>query len=88
MKGLINLVIEKIKQNICYTELVYDRIRKKLKIELSDADIEKMIFDVVSDKKSCLDKRGKNFYITNNIMEVEITINSNNYRVITASKVI
>ena len=88
VKGLINLEIEKIKKNLCYTELVYGRIRKKLKIKLSDTDIEKMIFEIVSNKNSSLEKREKNFYVTNKILGVEVTINSNNYRVITASKVI
>jgi len=88
VKGLINLEIEKIKENICYTELVYGRIRKKLKIKLLDTDIEKMIFEVISDKNSSLTKRGKNFYVINKNLRVEVAINSNNYRVITASKVI
>jgi len=79
---------EKIKTNLCYTELVYDRIRKKLNIQLDNMSIENLILDIVADDKSILDKRGKNFYVTNKEMGIEVTINSNNYRVITASKVI
>ena len=79
---------EKIKANICYTELVYDRIRKKLNIQLDNVNIENLISKIISDDKSILDKRGKNFYVANKKMGIEVTINSNNYRVITASKVI
>lgn len=82
------MIIDTIKQNICYTDLVYDRIRKKLAIQLSNNEIEKMMMKIVSDDQSTLEKRGKNFYITSLSMNVVVTVNSNNYRVITASRAI
>ena len=70
--------------NICYTELVYGRINKKLKSSYSKDEIEKKLFNII--KKTDIEnfeKIGKNFYITNLENNIRITINSNTYRVIT-----
>ncbi len=70
---------------ICYTERVYDRINKKLNLNFSKKDIEKMIFEVLNETNEILFKKtGKNIYVTNNDRNIRITINSNTYRVITA----
>ncbi|MDB0610336.1 DUF3781 domain-containing protein [Tenacibaculum maritimum] len=56
----------KILKNHCYTELVYQRINKKLGIAFSKFEIETLIQKVLED--TALDdyeKIGKNFYITN-----------------------
>jgi len=52
--------------NVCYTELVYERINKKLGEKLSKKQIESSILEILSstDEKNFL-KIGKNFYITN-----------------------
>lgn len=72
---------------ICYTERVYDRINKKLNLNFSKKDIEKMIFEVLNETNETLFKKtGKNIYVTNNDRNIRITINSNTYRVITVDK--
>lgn len=69
---------------ICYTDLVYERINKKLNKQLSKEEIEKMIFEIIKNtNESHFQKTGKNIYITNNEWNIRITINSNTYRIIT-----
>jgi FKBP-type peptidyl-prolyl cis-trans isomerase (trigger factor) len=61
---------------ICYTELVYERINKKLNIQLSKDEIEKMIYEIVSETDIArFQKTGKNIYITNDNRNVRLTIN-------------
>lgn len=72
---------------ICYTELVYSRINKKLNINLSKDKIEEMIFSVIKETTdSHFVKKGKNIYITNIDRDVRLTINSFTNRIITADK--
>ena len=72
---------------ICYTELVYERINKKLSTKLSKEKIEKMIFEIIKGTdKAEFQKIGKNIYITNNEKNIRLTINSNTYRIITIDK--
>ena len=81
----INSSKTEILNNICYTELVYERINKKLNSKFSKHEIEKMLFDII--KETCENnfrKTGKNIYVTNSERNIKITINSNTYRVITA----
>lgn len=74
-------------ENICYTELVYDRINKKLNKELSNDKIEEMIFAIISETDETeFKKTGKNIYITNNKQNIKLTINSFTNRIITADK--
>ena len=71
-------------KNICYTELVYDRINKKLNNNYSKDEIEKMLFSIIEKtSESYFDKKGKNFYISNEENNIRITVNSNTYRIIT-----
>lgn len=52
-------------KNICYTELVYGRINKKLKLNYSKSEIEELIFRIISKTpESFFERIGKNFYIT------------------------
>jgi hypothetical protein len=78
----------KILGNICYTELVYGRINKKLRTTFSKSEIEKMIYKLLAetDKRNFL-KIGKNYYATIPETQIRITINSNNYRIITVDKI-
>lgn len=71
-------------KNHCYTELVYQRINKKLKVNFSKEEIELLIKNVLkeTDLKD-YKKVGKNFYIANKHHNMRITINSNTIRVIT-----
>jgi hypothetical protein len=72
---------------LCYTELVYGRINKKLKIDLSKDKIEELITTVVleADENKFI-KTGKNIYITNEKRNIMLTINSYTNRIITADK--
>ncbi len=85
-KNMINYKKE-ILDKICYTELVYERINKKLDINLSKEKIETMIFEIIKETdQSKFQKTGKNIYITNNTKNIRLTINSNTKRIITVDK--
>ncbi len=72
-------------KNISYTELVYKRINKKLNKQLSKKKIEELILTIIKETdETGFQKTGKNIYVTNQRMLVRLTINSNNYRIITA----
>ena len=72
---------------ICYTELVYDRINKKLDSKLSKSAIEKMLFNIVNETQEMFfHKIGKNIYVTSRERNMKITINSHTYRIITVDK--
>jgi len=78
---------KEILDKICYTDLVYERIKKKLNIELSNDKIEEMIFEIIKEtEKTEFLKIGKNIYITNKEKNVILTINSYTNRIITADK--
>jgi predicted nucleic acid-binding protein len=71
-------------KNLCYTELVYDRIRKKLQIQLSKESIEEFIFILINEtEQKYFSKIGKNYYILNMEHKIKITVNSSTYRIIT-----
>ena len=72
---------------ICYTDLVFGRINKKLNIQLTKDEIEKMIYEIIEETdKTKFQKTGKNIYITNNYKNVRLTINSYTNRIITANR--
>ncbi len=74
---------------ICYTELVYERINKKLKTELSKIEIEELIFTTIEETdENEFVKTGKNIYISNHKRNIRLTINSFTNRIITADKLI
>lgn len=78
---------KEILNKICYTELVYGRINKKLSIKLSKDEIEEMISTIISKTNETeFQKTGKNIYITNSKRNVRLTINSYTNRIITADK--
>ncbi len=73
---------------ICYTELVYDRINKKLNCKYSNSEIEKMLYEIIHDSdENLFQKTGKNIYLTNSEHNLRLTINSNTYRIITVDKI-
>ena len=79
---------QKIIENICYTELVYDRINKKLTSNSSREQIEKLIYKILHEtNEESFTKKGKNYYVINTAHNIKITINSNTYRVITVDKI-
>jgi len=83
-----NIDKENILQNICYTELVYKRINKKLNINFSKYQIEELIFKVLKKtKEENFSKIGKNFYVLSTENNIKITINSNTFRIITVDRI-
>ena len=71
-------------ENICYTELVYERINKKLKSQFSKEEIEKLLFAIIKETDEAdFQKRGKNIYVTNIEHNIRVTVNSYNCRIIT-----
>lgn len=83
MSNYKKVILEK----LCYTELVYGRINKKLEINLSKDKIEELITTVImeTDEQDFI-KTGKNIYITNENRNIMLTINSYTNRIITADK--
>jgi hypothetical protein len=78
----------KILQNICYTELVYGRINKKLNSHFSKKQIETFIRQILEETANCFFvKRGKNYYVKNTEKNISITINSNTFRIITVDRI-
>ena len=78
---------KEILDKICYTELVYGRINKKLNTELSKDKIEELISAIISETDEVdFQKTGKNIYITNSERNVRLTINSYTNGIITADK--
>ena len=72
---------------ICYTELVYGRINKKLSIELSKDEIEKLMSKIILETDDAeYQKIGKNIYVSNKERNIRLTINSHTNRIITADK--
>jgi hypothetical protein len=83
---IINMKDEIIK-NICYSELVYGRINKKLNIHFSHKQIEEFVYKILMEtQEQFFIKRGKNYYIKNTENNVRLTINSNTCRIITVDK--
>ena len=72
-------------ERICYTDLVYDRINKKLNISFSRMEIERFILRILQETpKENYEITGKNYYVTNYAENIRITINRNTFRIITA----
>jgi hypothetical protein len=83
MKNFKKEILDK----LCYTELVYGRINKKLNKDISNAEIEELITTIISETdENEFIKIGKNIYITNNQRNIRLTINSYTNRIITADK--
>ena len=74
-------------KNICYTELVYDRINKKLSSNFSKSEIENLLQNIINETEiENFQKIGKNIYVSNEKHNIKITINSNTHRIITVDK--
>ncbi len=84
MKSKTNIL-----ENICYTELVYSRINKKLNTHYSKDEIEAMLFNIMkTTHEKHFQKKGKNFYVSNEENNIRITVNSNTFRVITVDVIL
>ncbi|WP_203640372.1 DUF3781 domain-containing protein [Levilactobacillus andaensis] len=80
-------LLAQIIDHVCYTELVYQRVNKKLSVDLSQAEVEGLVVLVLDDSATSIEKRGKNYYVTNQPRQVQLVINSFNYRLITVNRV-
>jgi len=58
-----------------------------LAVDLSHAEIEALVIAVLNDVATSVEKLGKNYYVTNQTRQVQLVINSFNYRLITANRV-
>ena len=75
-------------QNLCYTELVYERINKKLKTAYTNEQIEDLMRRVIEETPDeDIIKTGKNFYISSPERGIRVTVNSYTFRVITADRI-
>ena len=75
-------------QQLSYTDLVYDRINKKLHTQLSRKQIEALIVKVLTaTANQFFTKIGKNFYVTNTDYQIKVTINSHTFRIITVDRI-
>ena len=76
-------------ENHCYTELVYQRINKKLSTSFSKQESEALIKKVLIETEiTQFEKNGKNFYISNTQHNIKITVNSNTFRIITVDRLV
>jgi hypothetical protein len=83
MPALKQTIIE----NLCYTELVYGRINKKLAVDYTKGQIEMFIDELLNmTNEKFYIKTGKNYYVTNTAYHIRITINSNTFRIITVDR--
>lgn len=77
----------KIIKNLCYTEVVYDRINRKLNTDHSNNEIESLLLAILEKTDASNIKiKGKNYYISNAKNNIRITINSNTFRVISVDR--
>lgn len=75
-------------KDLCYTDLVYNRIRKKLSVNLDNYEIEKLIMELLkSTPVENIEKKGKNYYFKNTKRGIMLTINSNTTRIITVNRI-
>ena len=80
---------EEILQKHCYTELVYQRINKKLNTSFTKSEIETLICKVLTETTvDNFERKGKNFYIYNKEHNIKVTVNSNTFRIITVDRII
>ncbi len=87
-EGRMNTTKEAILNNLCFTELVYGRINKKLGTAYSEREIELLIHRVVDEtEEGFFERIGKNIYVSNRRENLKITINSRTYRVITVDRI-
>lgn len=77
----------KIVKQICYTELVYGRINKKLGVNLSKDQIEEFTLKLLNDAPfEHYSRIGKNYYVASSDHTVRVTINANTFRIITVDR--
>jgi hypothetical protein len=83
----MNQMKETILNKVCYTDLVYGRINKKLNSSYSNQEIEHLITTILkATAPRDFKKKGKNIYVYHRPRNIRLTINSNTNRVITVDR--
>ncbi|MGH0052259.1 MAG: DUF3781 domain-containing protein [Sphaerochaetaceae bacterium] len=78
---------KEILSRLCYTDLVYGRIRKKLGMHIPNDEIEHFIYALIAETaREHVQIIGKNYYVHNKAKGIRITINRNTYRIITVDR--
>lgn len=49
-------LLASIKGQVCYTDLVYQLVNKKLKVDLSRTEIERLVQDILSNNRTTVEK--------------------------------
>ncbi|WP_300559440.1 DUF3781 domain-containing protein [Companilactobacillus sp.] len=80
-------MIKQIMENICYTELVFDRINKKLGTDLNQSEIKSFIQTTLKRHDCVIEHLGKNYYVTCPSQYIRLTVNASNYRLITVDRI-
>ncbi|BDZ30429.1 DUF3781 domain-containing protein [Lactiplantibacillus sp. WILCCON 0030] len=83
----LSQTLAQLSNQICYTQLVYQRVNKKLQTNLTHAEIETLVKGVLDTPASRLVRRGKNNYVSNDQYHVELVINSFTNRLITVNPI-
>ena len=66
---------------------MYQRVNEKLAVNLTKAEVEALVIALLDDDTTDVEKLRKNYYVTNWTRQVQLVINSFNYRLITANYV-
>lgn len=80
-------MIETIIDKICYTDLLFDRVNKKLGTQLSPEEIKKWVQLTLHRNDCIVTHQGKNYYVTCPSQQVSLTVNASNYRLITVDRI-
>lgn len=83
---MTNELLKVIQTNVCYTPLVYDRVSKKLNKIILPGEVNDLVNKVLDSEYVSVISRGKNYYIEDRNQGIILTINKNNYRLITVNK--
>lgn len=75
-------------KKICFTDLVYGRINKKLNTDLSREQIEELILKILDETdEKYIFRKGKNYYVVNAEHNTRLTINLKTFRIITVDRI-
>ncbi|MBZ5977835.1 DUF3781 domain-containing protein [Leuconostoc gelidum subsp. gelidum] len=83
---MTNELLKIIQSRVCYTPLVYERVNKKLSQIMLPTQVDELVTRVLNSEYASIISRGKNYYIEERTEGVILTINKNNYRLITINK--
>lgn len=70
--------------NICYTDLVFKCVNKKLQTDYSIVEIKNLANQIIGNPQTTITKNGKNYYLL--YQNIELVVNSFNFRLITANR--